>query len=62
MHIVVGVILYIFSIYMRKAYMFYVFPALLARRFNLYKSKITSLTKIIATRSTVRCRSVFLAA
>ena len=29
--------------------MFYVFPALLAKRFNLYKSKNTSLTKIMAS-------------
>ena len=46
---------------MRKAYMFYVFLALLIKRFNLYKSKNISLTKIIAIRSTVRYRSVFLA-
>ena len=59
---VVGVILYIFTIYMRKVYIFYVFLALLTRRFNLYKSKNTSLNKIMATRSTIRCRSVFLAA
>jgi len=29
--------------------MFYVFPALLAKYFNLYKSKNISLTKIIAS-------------
>ena len=34
---------------MRKAYIFYVFPALLARRFNLYKKILTKALEFLYT-------------